>query len=92
MLNVDFIRQEVLLMDVLYWESEDDTSLLPTWNNLTSLDFSHNNISSVDQSIVSGILLLFFLYSCELHIEKLVKIFLSNIIRYIFKGLIKQNY
>lgn len=32
---------------------EEEALIIPAWAALTSVDFSHNNLSSIDESVVS---------------------------------------
>jgi hypothetical protein len=49
--------QDVLLLDVGFgqWLGEDEAVLVPAWATLTAADFSHNDISYLDESLVSSL-------------------------------------
>ena len=43
----------MLLQDLPHWKAEDGTLLVSYWDLITSLDFSHNSITVIDDSVVS---------------------------------------
>jgi len=41
-----------LLQDLPHWKAEDGTLLVTYWSGITQLDFSHNTITEIDDSVV----------------------------------------
>ena len=56
LLNLLLLLQEILLADVgagQWLGGQGEAIILPAWSSLTSADFSHNNIITIDESVVS---------------------------------------
>ena len=52
-----FPPQEVLLLEVATGQwlgSDNEAMFVHAWSSLTSADFSHNELTGVDESVVSG--------------------------------------
>lgn len=48
-----FLLQDILLQDIPHWKAEDGTMVISYWENLIEVDFSHNSILHIDDSMVS---------------------------------------
>ena len=47
-----FLLQEIVLQEVPRWKGEDGTQLVGGWDHVTHVDFSHNFIKEIDDSVV----------------------------------------
>lgn len=54
-----FSSQDLLLQEFSHWRDEDGTLIVAFWNHIIEADLGHNNIKSIDESVVSLLCFLF---------------------------------